>query len=103
MNQSGSLVLLSALEVRVALANLFPCVGGLRQVHKDLFEVDDRHAKLLHCVELSQGDGLLLKCLEVDGNAEGDSDFVGSSVSLSDRLAGIVDLAGDQVSLQSQF
>lgn len=54
-------------------------------------------------MEFSEGDGLFLEGLVVDGNAEGDSDFVGSGVALSDGLAGVIDFAGDQVSLKSQF
>lgn len=46
---------------------------------------------------------MFLEGLVVDGNAEGDSDFVGSGIALSDGLAGVIDLACDQVSLQSQF
>lgn len=54
-------------------------------------------------MELSEGNGLLLEGLVVDCNAEGDSDFVRSGVALSDGLASVINLAGDQVSLQSQL
>ena len=50
-------------------------------------------------MEFSEGNRLLLECLVVDCNAEGDSDFISSGVALSDGLAGVIDFTCDQVSL----
>jgi hypothetical protein len=53
-------------------------------------------------VQLAEGDRVFLEGLVVDGDAEGDSDFVGAGVAFSDGLSGVVDLAGDQVSFEFQ-
>jgi len=52
--------------------NLFSDVG---------FELADGHANLFHGVAVADGDGIVFEGVEVDGDAEGRSDFVLAAVA----------------------
>ena len=59
-----------------------------------------RNSELFHCVKLSEGDCLLVEGLEVDGDAEGDTDLICPGVSFADGVAGVVYFAGNQMSFE---
>ena len=50
-------------------------------------EVGDRLAELLHGVEVTDGHSVVLEGVEVDGDSEGDTAFVGAGIALTDGLA----------------
>lgn len=58
-------------------------------------EVGNGHAELLHGVEIANGDSVVLEGVEVDGDCEGDTALVCACITLTDGLAGVVDLGGN--------
>jgi hypothetical protein len=50
-------------------------------------EVGNGHAELLHCVEVTDGHSVVLQGVEIDGDSEGDTAFVGAGIALTDGLA----------------
>ena len=61
-------------------------------------EVGDCHASLLHAVAMAQSDGVVLKRLMIDGDAEGGANGVLTAVAFSDGVFFVV--AGGEVKFE---
>ena len=78
---------------RVPLTYFLPGLQFLGQVHENFLDVTERDPQLLHGEELTKSDWLLFQGLEINSDAEGNTDFVSSSVAFSDRLTSVINFA----------
>ena len=91
---SCSLVgLFAGLDLAKLLDDSGPSCEAIAKVSESLDTIVNRETSLLHSMQLSDRDSVVIQRVIVDSDGEGDAALIGASVPLADRVGRIIDLA----------